>query len=65
MKSGNAEEALSAAYHRRREILGDDYVDAQVAAANPAVHRFQDYVTSVAWQYGPATASLPGTAACW
>jgi 4-carboxymuconolactone decarboxylase len=40
---------LSAAYALRREILGDDYVDAQTAETNPALQEFQDHITATAW----------------
>jgi 4-carboxymuconolactone decarboxylase len=38
-----------AAHKLRREILGDDYVDAQTASRDPAMKDFQDYITSTAW----------------
>jgi 4-carboxymuconolactone decarboxylase len=33
----------------RREVLGDDYVDAASAAATAMAQPFQDYVTRAAW----------------
>lgn len=43
----------------RRAMLGDEYVDAQAAEANPALRDFQDHVTSMAWgvwtREGPLT----------
>jgi 4-carboxymuconolactone decarboxylase len=43
------ETRLSVAYAIRRRMLGDAYVDAASAAADPILQEFQDYVTSVAW----------------
>lgn len=33
----------------RREVLGDDHVDAAVAATTPLDAPFQDYITGAAW----------------
>jgi 4-carboxymuconolactone decarboxylase len=40
---------LDAAKAMRRAMLGDAYVDAQTADANPVMGEFQDYLTSQAW----------------
>ena len=45
----SSDDVESAAYKKRRAILGDAYVDQQRAAAGPASAEFSDYVTSVAW----------------
>ena len=42
-------EGLRSARAMRRAMLGDAYVDAQTADANPAMGEFQDYITSMAW----------------
>jgi len=34
---------------RRREILGDDYVDASLAAADELTRTFQELVTAQVW----------------
>lgn len=43
------DETLRAARAMRRAMLGDDYVDAATADADPAAQEFQDYVTTMAW----------------
>jgi 4-carboxymuconolactone decarboxylase len=30
-------------------MLGDEYVDAQTAEANPTLQEFQDFITATAW----------------
>jgi len=40
---------LQAARAMRRAMLGDAYVDAQAADANPVMGEFQDYIASMAW----------------
>jgi 4-carboxymuconolactone decarboxylase len=42
-------ERLEAAYAVRRAMLGDEYVDSQVAATDQASQEFQDFVTATAW----------------
>jgi 4-carboxymuconolactone decarboxylase len=42
-------EGLEAAYAVRRAMLGDEYVDSQVAATDQASQEFQDFVTATAW----------------
>lgn len=42
-------EHLKAARAMRRAMLGDAYVDAQRADANPALQEFQDFITQTAW----------------
>jgi 4-carboxymuconolactone decarboxylase len=42
-------EGLEAARAMRRSVLGDAYVDAATADADPATAEFQDYLTSMAW----------------
>ncbi len=42
-------EQLEAAYAVRRAMLGDEYVDHQVAATDQASQEFQDFVTATAW----------------
>lgn len=42
-------DALTAARAMRRAMLGDDYVDSQLAEANPVLAEFQEHVTSMAW----------------
>jgi 4-carboxymuconolactone decarboxylase len=42
-------EQLEAARAMRRSVLGDAYVDAATADADPAAVEFQDYLTSMAW----------------
>jgi 4-carboxymuconolactone decarboxylase len=42
-------EHLEAAYAVRRAMLGDEYVDRQVAATDQASQEFQDFVTATAW----------------
>jgi 4-carboxymuconolactone decarboxylase len=49
MTGNDQHDALEAAYAVRRAVLGDGYVDAQVAGADPAAAEFQDYVTATAW----------------
>jgi 4-carboxymuconolactone decarboxylase len=40
---------LDAAYAKRREVLGDEYVDQMTAAPEGRVKEFQDYLTQMAW----------------
>ena len=42
-------DSLRAARAMRRAVLGDAYVDAATATADPAAAEFQDYLTSMAW----------------
>ena len=42
-------EALRTARAMRREILGDEYVDAQLSDPNPVLRQFQDHLTAMAW----------------
>jgi 4-carboxymuconolactone decarboxylase len=42
-------EHRDAAWAARREVLGDAYVDAALAGADPATIEFQEYLTSMAW----------------
>jgi 4-carboxymuconolactone decarboxylase len=42
-------EQLRAARAMRRAVLGDDYVDAATADADPAARDLQDHITSMAW----------------
>ena len=42
-------DSLRAARAMRRAVLGDAYVDAATASADPAAAEFQDYLTSMAW----------------
>jgi 4-carboxymuconolactone decarboxylase len=52
-------EVLQKARAIRRAMLGDEYVDRQLADPNPAIREFQDYITSMAWgvwtREGPLT----------
>ena len=43
------ENDLEAAYAKRREVLGDEYVDRATADADPASSEFQDFLTAMAW----------------
>jgi len=43
------DERAEAAWAARREVLGDAYVDAAMAGADPATAEFQEYLTSTAW----------------
>ena len=43
------DDQLEAARALRRQILGDAYVDAQRADANPRLQELQDHITSQAW----------------
>ena len=43
------DEALQAAYAKRRSILGDEYVDSVTAETDPTAIEFQDYLTATAW----------------
>jgi len=43
------DDPLAAARALRRAVLGDAYVDAQAADANPAMAEFSEYLTSMAW----------------
>jgi 4-carboxymuconolactone decarboxylase len=49
MEAPMGDDALEAAYALRRRIMGEGYVDAQVADPNPVMGEFQDYLTSMAW----------------
>jgi len=40
---------LEAAYAKRREVLGDEYVDQMTSAPEGRVKEFQDYLTQMAW----------------
>ena len=42
-------EELQKARVIRRKMLGDEYVDRQLADPNPTMREFQDYLTSMAW----------------
>ena len=42
-------EQLQKARAIRRQMLGDEYVDRQLADPNPTMREFQDYLTSMAW----------------
>ena len=42
-------ESLRAARAVRRAVLGDEYVDAMTADADPASAEFQDHITATAW----------------
>jgi hypothetical protein len=41
-------ESLEEARALRRRVLGDDYVDSQLADPNPFMKDFQEYITSMA-----------------
>jgi 4-carboxymuconolactone decarboxylase len=43
------DDSLDAAYALRRRIMGEAYVDAQIADPNPVMGEFSDYLTSMAW----------------
>jgi 4-carboxymuconolactone decarboxylase len=43
------DEALEAAYVKRRAVLGDEYVDSVTAETDPTAVEFQDYLTATAW----------------
>ena len=43
------DDALQAAYAKRRAVLGDDYVDSVTAETDPTAVEFQDYLTATAW----------------
>ena len=43
------DDALQAAYAKRRDVLGDEYVDAVTSEAHPTATEFQDYLTATAW----------------
>lgn len=43
------DDSLDAAYALRRRIMGEAYVDAQIADRNPVMGEFSDYLTSMAW----------------
>jgi len=43
------DDALDRAYAKRREVLGDAYVDAVTSEDDPAAAEFQDYLTRTAW----------------
>jgi 4-carboxymuconolactone decarboxylase len=43
------DERLDTARELRRAMLGDAYVDAQMADADPVLQEFQDYITATAW----------------
>ena len=42
-------EKLLQAYAKRREVLGDEYVDAVTSEDDPTATEFQDYLTTTAW----------------
>jgi 4-carboxymuconolactone decarboxylase len=42
-------EELQKARAMRRAMLGNEYVDGQLADPNPTIREFQDYLTSMAW----------------
>lgn len=42
-------DVLEAGYHRRREMLGDAYVDAAIAKTTDFTREFQDLITRYAW----------------
>jgi 4-carboxymuconolactone decarboxylase len=44
-----SDDTLRDAYAKRRAVLGDAYVDSQVATDDAATREFQDYLTSMAW----------------
>jgi 4-carboxymuconolactone decarboxylase len=44
-----ADDQLRNAYAKRRAVLGDAYVDSQVAADDAATREFHYYLTSMAW----------------
>ena len=41
--------SLDKAREVRRAVLGDEYVDKQIADPTPAGREFQDYITGMAW----------------
>jgi 4-carboxymuconolactone decarboxylase len=43
------DDALQAAYAKRRAVLGDHYVDSVTAETDPTAVEFQDYLTATAW----------------
>ena len=43
------DDALQAAYAKRRDVLGDEYVDSVTAETDPIAVEFQDYLTATAW----------------
>ncbi len=43
------DDSLERARALRRNVLGDEYVDRQLADPNPVMGEFQDYITSMAW----------------
>jgi len=43
------DEALQAAYAKRRAVLGDEHVDAVTADTDSTAIEFQDYLTATAW----------------
>ena len=43
------DEAYAAGLRVRREVLGDEYVDAAVAATTPLTAPFQEHITRAAW----------------
>ena len=43
------DESLEAARAKRRSVLGDAYVDAQLAETDPTLQEFQDFITAQAW----------------
>ena len=45
----DTDDQLQAARDMRRAMLGDRYVDAQTAEADPALRDFQDHITAQAW----------------
>jgi 4-carboxymuconolactone decarboxylase len=45
----NSPGRLEEARALRRSVLGDAYVDSQLADPDPAIREFQDYLTTMAW----------------
>jgi 4-carboxymuconolactone decarboxylase len=43
------DDTLDRAYAKRREVLGDEYVDAVTSEDDPAAAEFQDFLTRSAW----------------
>ena len=54
------DESLQAARAMRRAVLGDAYVEAQVAGANTTAVEFQDFITNMAWGTWAQTQSEAG-----
>lgn len=45
----NDDERREAGMRKRRQVLGDDHVDAALADASSLTEPFQDFITRVAW----------------